>query len=374
MTASQLIEEFGENNCSDSVLNAFNSDKTEQKFNVIHAIQPKDFYDKNDKETSYISVYYEEKGTESKVLRESGYTSRPFMCPRWNAIADDCYGESPAMHALGDIKEIQKITDLKLEGIEKEVRPSWIADITLKNQINTSPNAITYVTTQQAMAGLQPAFKYQGNIANLRMEVNELTNDIRQIFYNDLFLSVTEQDKRMTATEVTQRREEKMLLLGQVIERIEAELLDALIDRTFEIMKNLDLLPPAPPEIAGMDVKIEYVSLLAQAQKMTGLGSIQQLTAFVSQIAPINPDILDKLDFDESIDQYAEILGVAPQVVRSDEAVAKIRAVRQQQMQQQQQMAQMQQLGEQAKTLSDTKVGDKNGIEALLSGLGGMNG
>ena len=113
-------------------------------------------------------------------------------------------------------------------------------------------------------------------------------------------------------------------------------------------MDRFGLIPQPPEELDGQELKIEYISMLAQAQQMVGLGGIDRLTEFVGGVAQIQPEVLDKLDADETIDQYARMLGVPAAIIRSDENVAEMRQQRAEQQQQAQQMEQMSQMAQAA--------------------------
>jgi hypothetical protein len=126
------------------------------------------------------------------------------------------------------------------------------------------------------------------------------------------------------------------------------------------------MLPPAPPEIQGKNIEIKYISILAQAQKMIGVTSIEQTVSFVGNLAAVRPDVTDKLDFDEAVDQYADMVGAPPKIIRSDDKVAKIR---QEKAKQQQNAAMQQQLAagaQSAKVLSETDLGSNNALNALM--------
>ena len=146
-------------------------------------------------------------------------------------------------------------------------------------------------------------------------------------------------DKNMTATQVNAINNEQMMMIGPVYERLDHELLDPFIGRTFGIMDRMGLIPPVPEELVGQELEIEYISMLAQAQQMVGLGGIDRLTTYAGKIAQLNPDVLDKFDADEAVDQYARMLGVPAAIVRSDETVAEMRRSRTEQQAQMQQMA-----------------------------------
>ncbi|MEW5726178.1 MAG: portal protein, partial [Thermodesulfobacteriota bacterium] len=186
-------------------------------------------------------------------------------------------------------------------------------------------------------------------------------------FFNDLFVFLLRRPG-VTATEVVERHEEKLLLLGPVIERQQSELLDPLIERAFGILERSGRLPGAPPEIQGHDLKVEYISLLAQAQKLVGTQAVQSVLQFVGGAAAIDPRVLDKIDLDEAVDVYAEMTGVPPRVVRADEEVEKLRAERAESSRRDQAAQAALAAIQGAKSLSETKTGERNALTDLISG------
>ena len=185
-------------------------------------------------------------------------------------------------------------------------------------------------------------------------------------------MMLTNSDRRqITAREIEERHEEKLLMLSPVLERLQNELLNPLIDRSFAIMARNGMIPDAPPTLQDSDLKVEYISVLAQAQRMTAIGGIERLAGYVGQIAQIDPNAVKKMDFEQSVDLYAEALGVSPKLVRSDDEVDEMveEEMRQQQMAQMGAMAQPAKDATQAvQQLSETQV---NGDPALdqLAGL-----
>jgi hypothetical protein len=172
---------------------------------------------------------------------------------------------------------------------------------------------------------------------------------IRQAFYVDQLLLA--QGSAMTATEVLQRNEEKMRLLGPVLGRLQSELLQPLISRSFALLLRAGLLPPAPEELQGQDIDIEYVSPLAKAQKLTDLQSMLRGFEVMMQVAEIAP-VMDYLDSDKLVQYLVEVTGIPARVIRSDEEVARIRRQAQQAQQQQAQMQQAMMQSEQAKNVA----------------------
>ena len=169
---------------------------------------------------------------------------------------------------------------------------------------------------------------------------------VQKTFYVDQLL--TSQGGNMTATEVLQRNEEKMRLLGPVLGRLQSELLQPLIERVYKILERQGIFRPAPEILAQQDVEIEYVSPLAKAQKSGDLNTVMrgvEIFGAMSQFAPV----LDYLDTDGLAKYVQKVLGLPAAVMKSDAQVQQLRNERQQQQQaqaeQEQQMQQAEAVG-----------------------------
>lgn len=375
MTAMNLVTMFGEDKVSMPVLNAFKNGNEETPFFVVHAIEPNDSRIVGvggNRNMPFRSIYYEEKGTTDKILQVSGFESFPVLAPRWNVVGRNIYGVGPGRKILGDVKMLQKMQEKSLVAIDKAIEPPIIAPTAMQRQaINTFPGGVTYSNEMDMKSGLRPLYEVRPDIQSNEFKIERVQYAIRKGLYNDLFLMLQEPDlkrKPLTATEVAERHEEKLLMLGPVLERLHAELLDPLIDRTFEIMVRNNLVPPAPPEVQGVDLRVEYISLLAQAQKMVALSSLDQLAMAVGQMAPIIPQILDHFDEREFIEEYADGLGTPPKVLRDKKAVAAIQKARAEQQQAAIGMEQANQAAQAAKVMSETDTEKPSALAALLGG------
>jgi hypothetical protein len=216
---------------------------------------------------------------------------------------------------------------------------------------------------------VEPAYTIAPRLQEITLDIQDLRNAIKETFFVDMFLMLANTDRRqITAREVAERHEEKLLMLGPVLERLESELLDPLIGRTFNVMLRAGLLPPPPQELQGRNLKVEYISMLAQAQKMVGTTTVEQLSAYVGSLTAVVPEVIDKFNADKAVDRYADMLGVESEIIRGDEEVAEIRKRRAEMIQQQQQMEQVQAAAQGAKVLSETRVGENSALDALLGG------
>lgn len=376
MTVGQLVEKFGRDACSIGVRNAYDAKRLDESIDVCHVIEPNrewqpgraDRYGKR-----FVSAWFE-KGTspDDKPLLLSGYEEQPFMAPRWDVTGEDVYGSSPAMDALGDVRQLQVMEKRKLQALEKIVDPPMSAPAALKNQggVSILPGAVNWVDDGARGAKVEPAQIVDTRVLAMDRAIEVVEQRIQQAFYADLFLGITMLEHgQITAEEIRARNEEKLIQLGPVLERIHDELLDPLIDRTFAIMARNGLLAPPPEELEGEDLRVEYISFLAQAQKGLGVASIERLAGYVKGIAETQPSAWDKFDIDQSIDEMAERLGAPARVIRSDDAVAELReaqAAAQKQAAALEQAKAAEASARAAKALSETNVDQDSALTRLI--------
>lgn len=374
MTTRQLVEQFGLDNVSETVKGQWATQNTEAWHDVIHAVYPnvnRQTGKMDAKNKRYKSVYFET-GGDDKVLRESGFDEFPILAPRWEVNGEDAYGSNcPGMTALGQVKALQLEQKRKSQLIDKATNPPMVGPSSLKTQrVSQLPGAVTYVDQLSGQDGLKPLYMVNPNTADLLNDIQDTRDIIRSAYFVDLFLMLQNINTRSMPVEaVNELREEKLLMLGPVLERLNDEFLDPLIDRAFAIMQRKGMLPPAPEVLQGTALRIEYISVMAQAQKSIGVNSMERFVGFVGGMAKAKPEALDKLDIDKIIDSYGDSIGVSPSVIVPDEEVQKIRQARAELIQQQQQMEMAQAAVAGAKDLSQANLEGPNALSALAGGM-----
>jgi len=391
MTVAQVVEKFGGakaksgaidwSNISLRVKNLWDQGQFDEWITVLHCIEPRAQDDRDErkrdaKNMAFCSCYIEVGGDEWKVLRDSGYKEFPGMGPRWHTRGGDVYGNGPAFEALGDIKQLQHEQWRKAQAIDYMVRPPIALPGDMKAQeVDTLPGGVIYLG---ANAGAGAARGH--NLLDVRIDLNHLLGDIQDVrqrinnsFYADLFMMISNDQRRMpvTAREIAERHEEKLLMLGPVLERLHDEMLGPFIDITFAKMVEAGIVPPPPQEMQGADMKVEFVSTLAQAQRAVGLGALDRLIGTVMLVAPARPDAMDKIDVDQVIDKYSDMLAVDPTVIVADEKVALIRADRAKQQAAAQAAAAAPPMAKAAKDISQA---DPNQVRDVMQQFTGYSG
>jgi len=366
---SQIVKEFGIENVSNTVKSFYDSGTLDAWIPIIHAIEPRadrDLSKRDSLNMPWRSIYFEVGGNPDKYLRESGFKSFPALVPRWAIAGGDMYGNSPGMEALGDVKQLQHEQLRKAQAIDYKTMPPLQAPTSLKNRdVEKLPGGITFYEANNPQGGIKTMFDVNLDLQHLLLDIQDCRERVRGAFYADLFLMLANAtDTRMTATEVAERHEEKLLMLGPVLERLHNELLDPLIDMTFERMVEANLVPPPPPELQGMELNVEFVSMLAQAQRAIGTNSVDRFVGNLGAVAQFKPDVLDKFDADQWADSYSDMLGVDPKLIIANDQVALIRQARAQAEAAQAQTEMLKQQSEPARNLAASQTG--GGDNALM--------
>lgn len=375
LTCKQVAERFGKENCSPTVQQAVDQGGAALTREIIigHLVEPND--DLVPKAPGMGSMpwreMYWERGTANNtLLRLKGFWEKPFIAPRWDIIGNDAYGRSPGMDALGDLKQLQVEQKRKAQAIDKHVNPPMLADASLKNEpASMIPGGVTYVNGTAQGIGFKPIYEITPDLTGLVQDIETVQARIKATFFNDLFMMISQLDTVRTATEIDARKEEKLIQLGPVLERFENEALDPAINCTFDIMLRGGLFPPIPRELSGQKIKVEYISMLAEAQKAASTASVERLAQFVGNLAGAVPGALDNVDWDEMIDEYADMLGVSPKIIMATAKVQAIRAKRAQETQQQTAMQNSLAAVQGAQGLSQTDVGGgQNALQKIIGG------
>lgn len=385
MTVANMIDQFGPTNVSQAVKRLYDTGKSMDSWvPVIHLIEPRTLRDASKRDNlnmPFKSVYFEAAGQEDKFLRESGFKRFPGLCPRWGASGGDIYGNSPGMEALGDVKQLQHDELRKAQAIDYMTKPPLAFPTGMKEmEIDTLPGGAAFYDGAVGSGKIEPMWEPTLNISHLDQSIMRVENRIGQTFYADLFLMLA-QDTRsnITAREIAERHEEKLLMLGPVLERLHNEFLQPLIDVTFDEMVLAGIVPPPPDELHGVPLKVEFVSMLAQAQRAIGVQSVDRLIGTVGSIAIMQANAgvavtaLDKLNVDQTIDAYSEMLGVDPNLIVADDQVMIVRDNRAKQQAEAQRMAQAEQASAVAKNLAQAPTNEDNALAGVMGKFSGYS-
>lgn len=340
MTVAMAVQKFG-NKVSSTVRDMYDRSDYDNWVPIFHAIEPNPerVPSKVDKSNMlFRSVYWEEKSDSGKdVLAFEGFEQQPFWAPRWDAGGGSpIYCKGPASNVLRTAKRLE-IKELRLQRLEDYVvSPALVGPPQLQQaESNINPGGRTYLA-QQDLAQFKPIWEPDPQAVGLLLrDIDRCESEVERLLYSPLFMAITTMEgvQPRNDTEIGQRIEEKMTQLGPVVERVEKEKLRVAIDIGFAILTKNRLVPPAPRELRGHELQIEFVSVLAQAQRAVGLGAIERTAGFVLNATRVAPESGDKFDWDKAVEEYSDISGSPAKLLRSDEDAALLRQRRAQQQQ-----------------------------------------
>lgn len=342
------------------------------------------------------------------LLEESGYPEMPYAVARLEVLAGELYGRGPATIALPEVKSLNEMAKLQLDGSNMRLRPPL--DVPLNAYVNPIQLIPGYKNLNQDEGGRRvTALNVAGDLQYTAKDIELQQNKVKEIFYNDQLYLRT--NAEMTATEVQKRSEIQMQLMGPWQGRLELELFEPMINRILGILIRQGEVPPPPQELlenadndtfsgrpegyyeesrmqlAGKKskkdkkqtpkqeakerqkystraLKIVYDSPLARAQRLVDVQVIDQVKMSIAQSMKLNPqgaqEYLMRFDMVQMEVDRAKALGLPTKYIVSQEEFEQAKA---QMQQQQQQMQAMQSMGQMADV--GQKVGNTPGGEQL---------
>jgi hypothetical protein len=316
-----------------------------------------------------------------RPLSARGFHEKPLMSPLWSVRSNDPYGRSPGMKALPDVRQLHRMQMRLAEGIEKQFRPPMLADVKMKNQpSSTLPGRITFVPDLGKDTGMRPAYTVTPDVKGLTELIKQVQGRVERWFYNDVFMMISQMEgvQPRNELELTERRGEKLLRLGPVVERNLREFTKG-INRIVSIMTRRGMIPPKPPDLRGVPIRIKYVSKLALIAAAARTAGMERTLAMAGRMEPLLPGTLDNFSQDRFIRDYGDRLDFPDEDWASEDEMKHKAAVRAQQAQQ----AQAAQLAthtapavaDAAQTMSETPVGGgMSALQAMVGQGGGTGG
>lgn len=364
-TAKEAIEEYGRGKVGDHVVTAFKTAAgNNETFSYVQLIYPKKVFGESYKESDggkpYGDVTVElDTGKVVKVAQHGGF---PFAVPRFLVYSDDIYGRSPAMSAMPEIRAANALRKNLLDATVRAIKPPLFID-GLMGDVSMEAGALNWISGLTNKSIWTPPISTDFNVAKDLM--NEIIESLKGAFYIDVFQAI-EQQKYMTATEVTERVRQKVESISPIVTRIQKEFSSRVILRCLDLLIENGDIPPPPMRSGERHVQIAYVSSLdAMIQQGTAaktMNFINQLS-LLGQTAQALPDIADTLNTDNIVRALGEANMLPAGYFRKQAEVEAIRTSRAQ-AQAQMQQAQLNSLN--AKSFADMANANKDGAQSVL--------
>jgi len=371
LTADQVVGAFGYDNCSAKVKNNYDNNQLDQKVLILNLIEPntdrigglEDFMN-----MPYRSVYWESGNTSPEFLAKRGFKKFPVVAPRWKTTTtNQTLGYGPGWFALGNIKQLQKTVKDKLIAQEKIHNPPVQSDASVSGHPNLLPGGVTKTTATTPNTGVRPAYQIDVRLDSFENSINNLKAAIDRSFYVNIFLMIiNSQDRDKTATEIAELQQEKMLMLGPILHNLDSEMLSPFLELLYFAMADAGLIPPAPDSLQGAEIRVQYVSILAQAMKAAGITEIQSVFAITNELMPQSVDVLDS---DEAVREISDMQGIPAKIVKDKN---KLNAEREQKLKvaQMAQTAEIANVGAEAtKKLSEAKMDQGSALDNIMQGV-----
>lgn len=365
LTARQAVQKFGEEALSEKIreANKEGGDKKDQKYNFVHAIYPRedaerDGFKLDGENMPWASVYLEEQS--KHIVRESGFWEAPEATGRYVKWGKHVFGIAPFLYALADQRQLNDLQANLDVLAEVAAFPRIQAHAEQEGEIDLRRSGVTYYkdSNQKAEEWLTGG-RYDIGLDRVR----ERQEAVKRAFHVELFqmFAGIPMNREMTATEVAERRREKLTLFSPTFARKTTEVLNPLLFRVFGLMLRQGAYPMPPPQLVSntrgipeiVDPEITYTSRIALQLKAIQGAALERVLAQFLPLVEINPGILDNLDIDRTFRDSLRNEGIPEDWLTDEDVIRQIREARQQKQQEEQQkMEQMAQVETASKAAS----------------------
>lgn len=390
MTVRQLVAQFVASRwdrrdldwskVSPQVKNAWDNSNYGDVIDIMHLVEPNPAWDPARFDAAgkmFRSVYWEAKcDKQREVLDAEGMEEQPFWAARWDTVGSDVYSTSaPGWNALADLRGLQAQAKRKGDATDMAIKPPMLSPASVK--IKMQPGTVTHAAGLDKDS-IRPVYQVDYRaIEVVGRDVGECRQALDRYYSVDLFMAISQMDgvQPRNESEIFSRNEEKLTQLGPVIERVNNEKLGVAVDRVFGICSRRGMFPPAPEELHGVEIQLDYVSILAQAQRAAGLSSVERSLGFLGNMAKAFPGVTDNVDSDKIAVEYLERSGFPVVAIRPPEDRDAMRTKQAQDAaaeQARQTAPALKQVAEGAELLSKTDVRGAPLIDSLLGGISGV--
>lgn len=334
LTARQAVQMFGEEGVHEKVRRTAGEggDKALEKVTYLHAIRPREDAERDGQKLGgenmpIASVYVDTE--HNHVCRNSGYEEMPVFVSRyleWGSGLGGLYGWSPSFAALPEARQVNFLQKMMDALGEKMAFPPVLAPDELEGEIDPNAHGVTYLSQDLGGDRAPREWMTAGRYDIGKDRVEERQNAIDRAFHVELFQMFAQLDKQMTAREVAERSQEKLIQFSPTFARLTTELFDPMLERVFGLLARNGGIER--PEGGLESYNIAYSSRIALAlNALPSIGYGRTLER-LSVTAQIRPDVLDNFDFDRAERDAAIADGCDPDILVPEKDRDEVRQAR----------------------------------------------
>ena len=334
MTLRQILGDWPETHWD-----GMDKEPYDRKFCVIHIVQPRAeserLYGRQDGPNMPFSSCWVMKEKQMK-LDEGGYISFPYHVGRWSKSDEEMYGRGPAINCLPEIRMLQRMEWTIIRAWEKAVDPPLVMPSDgFLTPFKTAAGSINYVDPSYGKDDVVRSLRHEGDLVGAETKTDQKRDFVRQCFYAE-WVKLAPKKERQTAYEISELVEQQLRMMAPMLGRLQGELYVPCIQRSFQLLQRAGMIPPAPPQMRGRTIEVDYVSAAARAQAATRIVGYGRLIQNLATMQPFAPDVMDSLNTDEIAQDMAMVLGVPARGLRPPEDISELRNARAEQQQAQQ--------------------------------------
>ena len=372
MTVAQVMARFDRERVSERVRQRYRDGAWDEPVALVQGFTPApwvDVYTAGSEDRWQLLVFEADRVTDDHVEGDSAYLMRtlhsvfPAFCPRWERTGNTPWGMSPGMEALPDVKQLQEMEEKKGVALSLLINPPLQGPPSAEQQRITSlPGDVNFIEGAGQGQGLSPVYQIQPRINEWAEDMDRVRERVRRSFKSDMWLAFIDRAgvQPINESEIYERKEEKLLTLAPLMDRLDRELIRPTVEITDDYLYRTGQLDDPPDGLE--EFELEYLNIIAVAQRTQGLTAIADTVSFASTLASKqvevgqDPTAMDNIDPDHAVRSFAEKRGADVSLLTEPGDMEELRAQR---AQMQQQAAALEAEQQAAATAKDTAAAEE---------------
>lgn len=376
MSVRQMVKKYGLENCHQKVQEmwAKGGEDMNKEIDVIHRLSPRDEVQAfrtakvKPKDQKPIASIHVDK-THKHLLLDSGYDEQMFVASRFMRWGSDVYGYCPSVLAL-PVTRSKNMLEKYLDAlIEVQVFPRLLIPDSMDGQVDLRSSGVTLFNPNNPNA-LPREWATQGryDIGLDRSERMQMMID--EAYHVKLFEALADRTKQMTATEVLELKEEKLVNFSPTFARLRQEIFNPVLTRVFNILYRQGKFPKAPASVQGMlpdgsqapmAPEVTLTSKLALTMQALQNKNFVEFLAMAEMLLTVKPESADWIK-DDAIVTLSKNAGVFAEFIEEEDRVKEIREDRQEAQERAMQAEEAKAMGS---ALKDASAGGSDLLRAL---------
>lgn len=270
------------------------------------------------------------------TIEEGGYREMPYMVTRFLKWGEGVYGLAPARLVYPDIRQAQFLNRILDMLGEVAAFPRILELANQVGEVDLRAGGRTLISPESAGLGFPREWATQGRYDVGMDRLRQKQESINRAFFLPMLELWGDQRPQMSATEVTARENERVMLFSPSFTLFTCDF-RPMMERIFALLFRMGRFPKPPAAVLRADRRGEpvldaphvvYQGRIAMVMRRIQAEGIARTLQRLQVMGGMDGTLLDHVDLDRTFRLSARLDGVPEEILRPDWSVRRLRRKR----------------------------------------------